>query len=136
MTRLLQTFALSLLVACSADQPVLTATDVQIPAPIPGASMGAAYLSLHNNSDQAISITNVASPQMKSVEMHESVLEDGISRMFKLSQVTIAPQQSVVFERGSKHLMLRYPTDTPTQVTLQFFADDTLLLSVEADLKE
>lgn len=136
MTRILPILALALMVACNADQPVLTASDVHIPAPIPGASMGAAYLSLHNNSDEAISVTKVASPQMKSVEMHESVLEDGVSRMIKLSQVTIAPQQSVVFERGAKHLMLRYPTNMPMQVTLQFFADDALLLSVEANLKD
>jgi copper(I)-binding protein len=136
MFRMLTTLALALLVACSAEQPALSASDVLIPTPIPGASMGAAYLRLHNNSDEPISITRVASPQMKSVEMHESVLENGVSRMIKLPQVTIAPQESVVFERGAKHLMLRYPTESPTQVTLQFFTDDILLLSVDADFKE
>ena len=136
MFRVLPTLALMLLVACSADQPALSASDVHIPTPIPGATMGAAYLRLHNNSDEPININRVASPQMKSVEMHESVLVDGVARMIKLPRVTIAPQESVVFERGAKHLMLRYPTESPTQVTLQFFADDILLLSVDADFKE
>lgn len=125
-----------LLAACGAEQPALTASDIAVPAPIPGASMGAAYLTLSNNSAQEIIINKVASPELKSVEMHESVLEDGVSRMVGLPQVIIAPRQSVVFERGAKHLMLRYPTETPKQITLQFYADGAMLLSVDVLLKE
>ena len=98
--------------------------------------MGAAYLTLTNNSAQDITITRVFSPELESVEMHESILEDGVSRMVKLQQVDIAAQQSVTFERGAKHLMLRYPDDRPDQVTLRFFAEDALLLSVGATVKE
>ncbi|MGI9220678.1 MAG: copper chaperone PCu(A)C [Woeseiaceae bacterium] len=125
-----------LLAACGAEQLALTAGDIDIPPPVPGANMGAAYLTLSNNTAQEITIDKVASPELKSVEMHESVLEEGVSRMLRLPQVTIAPRQSVVFERGAKHLMLRYPTETPQQVTLQFYAGDAMLLSVDVLLKE
>lgn len=122
--------------ACSSDQPALTAANIDIPPPIPGFNMGAAYLTLTNNSDQDITITRVSSPELHAIAMHESILEDGVSRMVKLQQVDIAAQQSVTFERGSKHLMLRYPDDRLDQVTLQFYAEDTLLLSVGATVKE
>ena len=122
--------------ACSADVPPLTAENIELPAPVPGVSMGAGYLTLVNNSGQEIVITSVTSPQLDSVEMHETILEDGISRMRALSQVSIAARQSLVFERGAKHLMLRYPEQRPGQLTLQFFAGDALVLSVDVSLEE
>lgn len=137
MTRtLFASLVLLLVAACSSEQAVLTVEKLQIPPPVPGVSMGAAYLTLTNNSDQEISITRVASPELSSVEMHESILKDGVSRMARLQRVTIAPRQSVVFEPGAKHLMLRYPAAMPDTLTLQFYADDTLLLSVDTNLKD
>ena len=64
------------------------------------------------------------------------VLADGVSRMRRLEEVNIAPQQSVQFERGAKHLMLRYPAESPAQLTLQFYTGDTLLLSLDVSLKD
>lgn len=124
------------LVACSAEQAPLVAEELRIPQPLSGMSMGAGYLTLQNNSEQAISINRVHSPELESVEMHESVLEDGISRMYKLEEVVILPGQSVGFAPGGKHLMLRYPTTIPAQLTLHFYADETLLLSVGATLED
>ena len=124
------------LAACSADVPPLTAENIEIPAPVPCVSMGAGYLTLVNNSDQEILVTNVKSPQLNSVEMHETTLENGVSRMRGLQQVAIAAGQSVAFERGAKHLMLRYPEQRPGQLTLQFFAGDALMLAVDVSLEE
>lgn len=118
--------------ACSAEQPPLLAEQLQISRPVPGMNMGAGYLRLKNNSEQQIRITQVRSAELESVEMHESVLEDGVSRMYKLQEVVILPGQSVSFEPGGKHLMLSYLATIPAQVTLKFFADETLMLSVSA----
>lgn len=128
--------AILLLVACSAEQPPLRAEQLQISRPLPGMNMGAGYLTLENNSDQQLRITRVHSPELEAVEMHESVLEDGVSRMNKLQEIVIPPGRSVIFEPGAKHLMLRYPVAMPTQVTLQFYAEETLLLSVGATLED
>ncbi len=122
--------------ACSAEQPPLLAEQLQIARPLPGMNMGVGYLTLQNNSDQKISITRVHSPELESVEMHESVLEDGISRMYKLREVVILPGQNVRFEPGAKHLMLRYRATIPPQVTLQFYAEETLVLSIGATLED
>jgi copper(I)-binding protein len=134
--RTLWVLAFFLVIACSADQPPLIAEQLQIAWPLPGMSMGAGYLTLKNNSAQQIRITQVHSPELKSVEMHESVLEDGVSRMYKLQEVVILPGRSVSFEPGAKHLMLRYPDSIPDQVTLQFYTEETLLLSVGATLED
>ena len=122
--------------ACSSERPPLLAEQLQMASPMPGMSMSAGYLTLTNNSDQQISITRVHSPELESVEMHESVLEDGISRMYKLQEVVILPGRSANFEPGGKHLMLRYGTTIPARITLQFYAEETLLLSVGASLED
>ena len=128
LTLLLGFFWLS---ACSVENTPLVATDIVVARPLPGVRMGAGYLSLTNATSQRILITKVMSPNFESVEMHESVLEDGISRMYKLGEVAILPGQTVHFEPGGMHLMLRNPLNFPDVVTLQFFAGDALLLSID-----
>jgi copper(I)-binding protein len=125
-----------LVLACSTEQPPLLAENLQIARPVPGMSMGAGYLTLENNSAQRINITRVHSPELVSVEMHESVLEDGVSRMYRLQEVVILPGHSVSFEPGAKHLMLRYPATIPAQMTLQFYAEETLMLSIGATFED
>jgi copper(I)-binding protein len=125
-----------IVLACSSEQPPLLAQDLKIARPVPGMSMGAGYLTLENNSEKPISITRVHSPELVSVEMHESVLEDGVSRMYKLQEVVILPGQSVRFEPGGKHLMLRYRATIPARVTLQFYAEETLMLSLGATIHD
>ena len=124
------------LASCSIDSAPLVATDIVVTRPLPGVRMGAGYLSLSNATSQRILITKVMSPNFESVEMHESVLEDGISRMVKLDEVAILPGRTVHFEPGGKHLMLRDPFDTPEIVTLKFYDGDALLLSVVTTLEE
>ena len=117
--------------ACSVENAPLVATDIVVTRPLPGVRMGAGYLSLTNATNQRILITKVMSPNFESVEMHESVLEDGISRMYRLYEIAILPGRTVHFEPGGKHLMIRYGVDDPDVVTLQFYAGDALLLSVD-----
>jgi len=101
---------LMLLTSCGGDVgPPLSATDISVVAPLPGRSMSAAYMTLHNDSDKAILLTEVSSPLFASVEMHESTLTDGIARMHKLESLTIEARSSMRFAVGGRHLMLIDP---------------------------
>ncbi len=131
MMRLLTTLLCCWLSACSVENAPLVATDIVVTRPLSGIRMGAGYLSLTNATSRKILITKVMSPNFESVEMHESVLEDGISRMYKLDEVAILPSRTIRFEPGGKHLMIRYGVDDPDVVTLQFYAGDALLLSID-----
>lgn len=124
-----------LISACSENTlPPLVASDVNIAAPIPGKTMGAGYLSITNNTDDMISITRVESTHFESVQIHESVLEDGIAKMHRLDALTIPAHSTVKLEPGGKHLMLMRPTGTSNQISLSFLSAETLLLSVTATL--
>ncbi len=131
MQRLLLLLVFACLTACSFEQAPLLAEDVRVSRPLPGVRMGAGYFTLRNTTSQRIAISRVSSPDFASVSMHESVLEDGISRMYELQEVVILPGQSVTFEPGGKHLMIRHAIETPARVTLQFYAGDAMLLSLD-----
>lgn len=122
------------LVACGAEeQPPLVASDVSVSGPMP--RMKAGYMTLTNNSDEAITITRVSSPQFGRAEIHETVIEDDIARMRPVGELTIDAGGSVRLERGGMHLMLMQPVDSPESVSLNLYSGDTPLLSVQADIE-
>ncbi len=123
-----------LLTACSTNDAPLVAEDVVINAPRPAMRMSAGYLTLSNKSDAAITITGVTSPEFAAVEMHESILENGVSRMIELGELSIGAGATVAFEPGGKHLMLMGYRGESDTATLQFYTGDTLVLSVTAAL--
>jgi copper(I)-binding protein len=123
------------LAACAADEAPLVATDVVIKAPMPGMQMSAGYLTLSNSSDAAITITKVSSPQFGAIEMHETRIEDNVSRMVALAEVKIAAGSAVSFEPGGKHLMLMRPIEDLDVVTLDFHAGEDVILTLAAKVE-
>jgi copper(I)-binding protein len=121
--------------ACSGETKTpLLAANIEIIEPMPGKTMSAGYLTLINNTDVAITISNVASPEFESVEIHESILEDGVAKMRRIAELLIPADSKLTLERGGKHLMLMRPTGAAKQVTLNFYSGDTILLGVQAPL--
>ena len=125
--------AVILVGACSAEpQPPLVATDVVVTRPMPGMQMSAAYLSLTNRTDETIRISRVASAQYESVQLHESIVEDGIARMRAIPVLEIPSGETITLKRGGKHLMLMRPTGAAESVSLRFLDGDNLVLAVDA----
>lgn len=116
--------------------PPLLATHLEVSKPLPGMTMSVAYLSLTNNTDMTMTITKISSPQFGAIEMHESLLVDGIAKMRRIAELGISAGVTESFERGGKHLMLMRPADgafdTKTSTTFNFYSGETLLLSVNA----
>lgn len=125
-----------LLTACGAPKPPLVISELEITKPMPGRSMSAGYLVLTNNTGEPLRITSVDSPQFGSVEVHETTITEGVSRMRELVELIVPAHGSVTLERGGKHLMLMRPTDLEDTVVLQFFSDGTPVLSVNYSFPE
>jgi len=119
------------LVACGSPKPPLEISGLEVTKPIPGRHMSAGFFMLTNNTDEVISITGVDSPQFARVEIHETTVTDGVSRMRQLDVLEVPAQGSVVLERGGKHLMLMQAQDIGDSVTLQFVSGDAPVLSVD-----
>jgi len=119
------------LAACGAPKPPLVISDLEVTKPMPGRQMSAGFFVIANNTDEMIRITSVVSPQYASVEIHETTVTDGISRMREIEALEIPANGSVILERGGKHLMLMRPQDLGDAVLLQFMSGDTPVLSVD-----
>ncbi len=121
--------------ACGgAEQAPLIASDIVVTEPLPGRHMSAGYVSFTNNTSDAINITHVVSPEFEAVEMHESLVEDGVAKMRRIEELVIPANSSVSLQRGGKHLMLMRPTGALDTVSLGFYSGDTLLLNVNAPI--
>jgi copper(I)-binding protein len=116
--------------ACGAPEPPLVVSELEITKPMPGMQMSAGYFVITNNTDETSRITKVTSPQFETVELHETTITGGVSRMRELDALLIPARSSVILERGGKHLMLMRPRDLQNSVTLQFFSEDLPVLSV------
>ena len=117
----------------SRDGPPVVATNVVVTAPAPDMSMAAGYLEISNLSGTSIRITRVSSPDYETVEIHETVIQDDVARMRAIPVLEIQDGGTAIFERGGKHLMLMRPIGSPDTVTLNFYSDEVLLLSVSAE---
>ncbi|NNC77525.1 MAG: copper chaperone PCu(A)C [Woeseiaceae bacterium] len=128
--------ALIFLAACdAAQQPPLGVADVIVREPLPGSGNTAAYMTLVNNSDIAIEITSVSSPQFAHVEMHETLVSENIARMRPISRLQVPRRSKVIFEPGGKHIMMMQPLGSPSTVTLNFHAGAEILLTVTTTLE-
>lgn len=120
--------ALLLLAACSRETaPHIS--DARIVLPPPGMQMAAAYMELHNGSHQHLAIGNISCPAFSMVEVHETRIVDGMSRMREVENLSIPPGGSVKLVPGGMHLMLMGYRKDPSQfknlpITIDLIAED------------
>jgi copper(I)-binding protein len=73
----------------------------------PGTGTGVGYLTITNNSDQAVTLIGATSPRAERVTIHQTTHHDGLMRMQPINRgLTIPVGQSVEFKPHSYHLML------------------------------
>jgi copper(I)-binding protein len=77
--------------------------------PPAGVTMLAGYLVLHNPGSADLTVTGATSPDFSAVEFHNSLLQDGMTRMRQEDSLVIPAGGSVEFEPGARHLMLMSP---------------------------
>lgn len=97
------------LLACAslarAQSATLSAQDAWVRA-VPGSDVAAAYLTLHNNSTQALVITRVRSPVARQAMIHESRVVGGSSTMRPREPLRVAAGETVRFAPDGLHIML------------------------------
>lgn len=93
--------------------------------------MSAAYLTLSNAGEQMLRLQRVELPGLPqaSAEIHETVLEEGVTRMRALPAVEIPARGSLQMAPGGLHLMLhsvRLRAGEALQLRLHFAGGQTL----------
>lgn len=121
---------LGAMVALAAAMPAsadVVASEGWARATTPGAKTAAAYLVLTNNGPETRKLLKIVSPVSDEVSLHQtSVDAQGMSRMWPLAVLEIAPGQTVKFEPAGKHVMfsgLQKPFVVGQKVPLQLRFD-------------
>ncbi len=109
MQRLIAILALMFLVSTAHAAAQIGVSNAWIPQAPPGADMLAGYLTLKNEGDKAVSLLAAQSDRFRMVTLHQTVIEDGVSRMRELHLIEMAPGKEIKFSPGGMHLMLMQP---------------------------
>jgi copper(I)-binding protein len=100
-------FALLLgLVNNSYATSMVTVEDGYIKASIPGSDITAAYMTLKNTGDKAITLQKISSTISDRIEIHEHSMADGMMRMREVGEVVINAKSHVVLQPSGLHLMI------------------------------
>jgi copper(I)-binding protein len=81
-------------------------TDAWVRQPNPAMKMGSAFLTIENRTPAPVSLVSVTSPAAKTVEMHESLVQNGVMSMRRVHGIPIPPRRAAKLEPGGLHLML------------------------------
>ena len=131
---ILFSFFISLLAACDqAPNEAFSVKDAWVREAPPNASMMAGYVTIKNNSNQERILTFAKSNQFNMVEIHRTIVEDGVAKMRQQDDLPIPAGGSLELKPGSYHLMLIGPKSAlkaTDEVTV------TVCLKLDDDIKE
>ncbi|HUV21131.1 MAG TPA: copper chaperone PCu(A)C [Gammaproteobacteria bacterium] len=95
--------ALLLPASALAELEISDARIIDLPPPVP---VRAGYMEIRNPSPLAVGIDAIRSDALASVEIHHSVMQDGMVRMDPVDKLRIAPGASLQLAPGGLHLMM------------------------------
>ncbi|HST43616.1 MAG TPA: copper chaperone PCu(A)C [Luteimonas sp.] len=75
--------------------------------------MLAGFATVRNDCPAPVTVVSVSSPAFGAVELHESTVVGGVSRMRAVPRLRIEAGETVVLEPGGLHLMLMQPVSMP-----------------------
>ena len=106
ITKILLILALLFPAGAFAELEISEARIKNLPPTVP---VRAGYMTIHNPSQIAVSIIAIRSDAFASVEIHRSVMHDGMMRMDPVHNLQIAPGASLQLAPGGLHLMMMQP---------------------------
>ena len=119
--------ALTALYVCNfAQADTLNITHAWIREAPPSSKVLAAYMSINNPGETAITVKGISSPDFESAEVHRTVINEGVARMLHVEQLEVPANGNVKLEPGGLHLMLFNPERT-------LAAGDTVSLTIYLD---
>ena len=81
----------------------------------PSVPVRAGYMTLHNPQSKTVSIVSLSSDAFGSIEIHQTIAQDGMMRMEQVTALKIEPDSTVQLAPGGLHLMMMNPGE-PTRI--------------------
>lgn len=105
---LLLVLALLLPASAIAELDISDARIKNLPPTVP---VRAGYMTIHNPSQVPVSIVAVRSAAFENVELHRSLMQDGMMRMEPVDTLQIGPGETLQLVPGGLHLMMMRPVE-------------------------
>ena len=100
---------LSISTICSAENDKIQIYNAWINEAPPNARVSAGYFEIENHEQHAITLVQVSSEEYERIDIHRSVVSDGVAKMVLQKSVVIAANTALTFVPGDYHLMLHHP---------------------------
>lgn len=113
--------------AATAAECAAKVSDGWVRMPPAAMPMMAGFGRIENPCAKPVTITGGSSAAFGEVELHETRVVEGVSRMRAVPELRIAPGQAAVFKPGGLHLMLMDPVATlkpGSKVAIEFTLKD------------
>jgi len=124
------------LAACTqTETPPIEVTDAWVREPVPPLDKTAGYFQIHNNTQSPIVLQKASSPDARSIEFHETIRDGDMTRMRRISSLTIDPGEQAAFEPGGKHLMIFGFTEDESPVMITLLFESGTILDVPFELR-
>ena len=140
MSRSIAAVLLSLFVIATAEAgDGLEMRDGWVREAPPGAMALAAYMTLSNTGETDRKLVSASGPAFGAVELHRSVVEDGMARMLPQDSMPIPAGGELVLKPGDYHLMLMRPKSAlkaGDQVELSLGFDDGSTMPVTLPVRK
>ena len=117
------TFYTAFVTLCWAQHSGIVVDHAMVNELPPGITVTAGYLEIENRTGAVLTLESVNSPDFGQVEIHQSVIREGIATMSRQDSLDIPAGTRLRFAPGGYHLMLFNPTrelHTGDNVTLVF----------------
>lgn len=124
MNKIILITTITLLVACNqTSKESFSTVGAWVREAPPNAGALAGYVTIINHTDQDRTLVSASSTQFNAVEIHRTIVEEGVAKMRRQKDLPIPAGGSLVLEPGSYHLMLMSPKSA-------FKADDLINVTV------
>jgi len=129
--------------ACLYAQPLwaadISVDDAWVRLSPPVADSTAAYATIHNNTDTAITLTGATSSIASKTELHSMDMSKGTMHMIKLDTLTLAAHDTITLAPGKKHLMLmglHQPIHAGDNVELRLMRANGATIIIQAPVRD
>lgn len=117
----------------------IVVSDAWVKPTIPGTENGAGYFVIENQGTSAVTLVGVKTDVARASEVHQHVMNDeGMMRMRRVPELTLAAGEQVTFQPGSYHVMffgVKNPFKVGSSVAFQLQFADADALDVVAEVR-
>ncbi len=104
----------------------------------PTVTIMAGYATVANHTDKDVELIAVNSPAFESIEMHNTVINDGVASMVKQETLNLQKQSTLEFKPGGLHLMLFNPVSplkSGDTIALTFTFSDNTIVETKTEIR-